>query len=873
MFTRVVRVVSFFVLFFFLWTFGGLFDIAYAVKYSDQRSAFSNQRKTKGQSPEEKLQKQLKEMEQILDDPDLNVCAKNEKLQEKKSEIDGFDKEIRVKFKETEKRLKNARLPQKILKRHYDFVEKYEDNLEELKNNLDAIGQARTIEGEKTALENAKKYIEKLNPPEKHKTLDPNKLPHRTVEPVFKEPRTKPEQFLKELSAEVQKLERAEVKMIQVFEPSDMIVASSGSLEELLSGEANKYESEEVTDFPAYDLSSFLLAAADPPTSDDLAETIEVRFTAAITVKAAELANDPLKIYEWVRNNIEFVPTYGSIQGADYCLQTKQCNAFDTASLLIALLRISNIHARYVEGTVEIPIEKVMNWLGRFSDANAALNLIASGGIPVTGLTSGGEIVMVRMEHAWVEAYVDYIPYRGAVIGDGDTWIPLDASYKQYDFANGLNTDSAVPIDFESLLAEVESQSMINSDIPSITGIPSGTIQNQISTFQSDLRDYMTNNFPEVDNYYELRNALHGYKSIIQKNMRYLPNSLEGKKVIARSNAFSEIPQNLRHTVNFNVNNFLDDDPLVYTASLSELAGKRITLSYAPAAPEDEQVMENAEGILNFPLYLVEVIPELKVEGQTVATGQNVTMGSEQIFNIIFSQPGGDINMANSIVQAGEYHAVGLNGNKVSFQYLYDRVNRWQPDTEADRDNRLGELLYLTSMFYFAKSDYFSNELARSSGIINLRQPSVCNVSMKLNANYVFGTPLSVSSVGLNMDAVHDVVLPVSKDNNNDRKVSFMIQSGLYSSGLEHFLFEYMMDFESVSAVKLLDLASQQNVPIYIIDSENSQRVDELNISIKDKQDIRNLVKLPAYKAGHQKNSFINDHAVCIPLFGKEGLG
>lgn len=31
-------------------------------------------------------------------------------------------------------------------------------------------------------------------------------------------------------------------------------------------------------------------------------------------------------------------------------------------------------------------------------------------------------------------------------------------------------------------------------------------------------------------------------------------------------------------------------------------------------------------------------------------------------------------------------------------------------------------------------------------------------------------------------------------------------------------------------------------------------------------------VKLPVYKAGHQKN-FINDNAVCIPLFGKEGQG
>ena len=46
------------------------------------------------------------------------------------------------------------------------------------------------------------------------------------------------------------------------------------------------------------------------------------------------------------------------------CLQTKICNDFDTASLLIALLRTSGISARYVYGTVEIPIDKVMNWVG-----------------------------------------------------------------------------------------------------------------------------------------------------------------------------------------------------------------------------------------------------------------------------------------------------------------------------------------------------------------------------------------------------------------------------------------------------------------------------------------------------------------------------
>ena len=118
------------------------------------------------------------------------------------------------------------------------------------------------------------------------------------------------------------------------------------------------------------DLSEYMIFAqvSNPPTAADLAETIEIQLTPAITAKAAELNNEPVAIYNWVRNNIEFVPTYGSIQGADYCLQTKLCNAFDTSSLLISLLRASNIPAKYVEGTVEIPIEKVKNCVKRFME-------------------------------------------------------------------------------------------------------------------------------------------------------------------------------------------------------------------------------------------------------------------------------------------------------------------------------------------------------------------------------------------------------------------------------------------------------------------------------------------------------------------------
>jgi transglutaminase-like putative cysteine protease len=193
-----------------------------------------------------------------------------------------------------------------------------------------------------------------------------------------------------------------------------------------------------------------------------LAETIEVKFTPAIQSKAAELGNNPVKIYNWVRNNIEFVPTYGSIQGADMCLQTKQCNDFDTASLLIALLRASGIYARYVYGTIELPIEKVKNWVGGFTDSMEALRLLASAKIPTKGMTVGGEIKYVRIESLWVEAWIDYIPSRGARHKVGDMWIPLDASFKQYNYTQGIDIKSAVPFDAQSFVDQITSTATIN---------------------------------------------------------------------------------------------------------------------------------------------------------------------------------------------------------------------------------------------------------------------------------------------------------------------------------------------------------------------------------------------------------------------------
>jgi hypothetical protein len=71
------------------------------------------------------------------------------------------------------------------------------------------------------------------------------------------------------------------------------------------------------------------------------------------------------------------------------------------------------------------PIDQVMNWVGGVTDPQAALDLIGQGGIPNIALVQGGVVKFVKMEHVWVEAWVDFIPSRGAKNKVGDSWVAL----------------------------------------------------------------------------------------------------------------------------------------------------------------------------------------------------------------------------------------------------------------------------------------------------------------------------------------------------------------------------------------------------------------------------------------------------------------
>ena len=85
---------------------------------------------------------------------------------------------------------------------------------------------------------------------------------------------------------------------------------------------------------------------------------------------ARALKNDPDLIYQYVHDNIEFTPLFGSLKGAVGTLIDGRGNSFDQSSLMVALLKqaslenpaISDVLFQY--GQLSLSSAQLQSWLG-----------------------------------------------------------------------------------------------------------------------------------------------------------------------------------------------------------------------------------------------------------------------------------------------------------------------------------------------------------------------------------------------------------------------------------------------------------------------------------------------------------------------------
>ena len=859
---------------------------------------------TRSQGPAERFEKNLESLRELI----KTVEQKSRKGQEpadeinaiknRKAEIEAIDAELRAEFAVTEKKLKDAKLPGEILKRHQKFTAHYESNLKELIGNLDALSKAEKKSEVDAAVRKAKEHLEKTKGPSRHVPYDPSKLPNRMVKAKPKAPRLTPEDFRRDFPQHKIKSKqkiaasrllpdlltsRAQHKpVLLAFNDSvNNVPFSLWTKASTLPSNADMVGSLQIASSPF-----LLVQAIDQPSAEDLAETPDIQFTVAIRAKAQELGNNPVKIYEYVRNNIEYAPTYGSIQGADQCLQSKICNDMDTASLLISLLRVSGIYSHYEYSTIEIPIEKAMNWVGGVTDPKMAGTILATNGIPAKVLVSGGTIKAVQLEHVYVKTWIDYIPSRGAVHKQGDTWIPLDPSYKQYTYTQGIDMQSAVPFDAQTFANQIQATATINPD-GSVTNVNSALVQQTMQDYQTQVQNYIQQNYPNAT-----VGDVIGKKEIKAQILGILPPTLP-YNIIQTGSEFATVPDNLRETMNFSIPDQTGSGTgLTYSTSLPQIAGKKITLSFSPATANDQKVIESllpsphADGTpiqpselpASFPAYLINLKAELRIDGQVVATGSSVTMGSAQSFTMSLSEPGIGLSNIDNIIQTGEYFGIGVDTGRIGA----DRLNTLKAKIEATKtkleaqnytdltkDDVVGDILYTTITSYFAELDAADEIAARTMTVIRYRVPSVGMFSLALNINEMFGIPISAGPKGMMIDVDRIMQSVFSNDGSMDKVKQFMLSSGSNSSALEHAVPEQLFStptnqVQGISAVKALSAANDQGIPVYVITAANINTIlPLLQLNADVKNDIQNAINAGKIVTAQKTNVTFNGWTGC----------
>lgn len=829
-----------------------------AAREAADRAALERSLQPVGFQAMEQTVKQLRETLVVLrthwDDPEQreSIAAAMERLDRLHDRLAHQHEQALKREQQVAEKLQRGNVPERIQQRYRRSQDRYVERLQQALSALRVLTEADPQHAQPAAVEAAFAALAPEDEPDFQPALQPehrfdrDRLPSRAVEPKDRRaPRMTPEEF------------------------RDDGVSSRPWPRLAAHGDFRLDE----------------LTGADEPRW--LETTTEVKITDAIEGKAAELDHDPVRIHNWVRNNVAWIPSWAAMQDAEHTLSARQGNAFDIASLQIALLRASGVPARYVHGTIDVEADRFRNWAGGFDDVSRAVDHAASGGIPITSRVSGGEIASVRMEHIWVEAALDYFPSRAAVMEAADAWVPLDAAFKQYEFHQRIDVTEVTGIDPVAVAQQFLASGNVEENAGYIQGFDAGILQ----ATQSDAETALETHIDQLPDDATVRDVLGG-REIIARDVDTLPARIPNavQTVGARYDA---LPEALQHRITFGLGTGVFGELRnAVEFAWPEVNGERVTLAFSPATADDEAALEallpegeieDAEDLpSSIPTSLVNVVPELRVDGEVVSSGAPLGVGEEMDFAFTVNQRGIGPQTERKAVVAGSYLHIAVAGGSVSpdrLEHVQQRAERTTGALDSEdeqqlasltREDLLGDLFHAGMLAYFAQLQVLSQQQVREASAQIHLAPSAGTYGYTPNVSNLFGLPRAISPGGVTMDLDRIArTLSVPEAPERDR-APLNTQIGALSSALEHAVPEQQFSTESesaegISAAKALAIANDEGQRIYNIDQSNrDEALDQLNLSSSVRSEIRSAVN-----AG----LVVTTHTDPVTVLGWQGAG
>ena len=299
------------------------------------------------------------------------------------------------------------------------------------------------------------------------------------------------------------------------------------------------------------------------------------------------------------------------------------------------------------------------------------------------------------------------------------------------------------------------------------------------------------------------------------------------------------------------------------TRSLPELAAKQISIGFVPATQADQDTilryLPQGSGTIDLaslpqslPAYLINVKPELRIDGIAVATGASIGLGQAMTLDLTMTTPGLGADIASRSINAGDYAVIMLETGSTATERLNsqetsidDTKTKLQSGATAyTREDVVGNLLQSAGLAYSAEFAVKRGILERSFNVRTMMQPSILLASSTLDTTQVFGLPHTARGKGISLDLTRENSVAASRSGNLDAEKQYNITASLDASGLTARILDDLLGSSSATgAVRALQAAKGAGIPIHTINQANIASVlPLLSLDAETLSDIQNAV-------------------------------
>jgi RHS repeat-associated protein len=491
---------------------------------------------------------------------------------------------------------------------------------------------------------------------------------------------------------------------------------------------------------------------------------------------ARALKYSPDLIYEYVYDNIETLPQYGSLKGPLGTLLDGMGTAFDQAELMYVLLQQSCYAPQYEIGQIQLTATQYQSWLGTDTTWNSLGYVVGTGGIPVgTIWGSTDNVTAVTVGWAWVKVPIN-----------GSSYV-FDPATKSYNRATGLaNPAGAMGYSQSTFLSQAESGAKLNAtSLADIASLNRTNLRNSLASYATNLVSYIRTNSPAAATM-----DIVGGKTIVALPLNTQLRQSALPYAYGTPTDSATMPPQYRTTMAVSVPGA---SPITFNSS--DIYGHRLSLFF------------NAG---NRPVLRLDGV--IQVTGSAVATNSSVGIGITVThpYSQTFANQSGTLSVLSNGSSANASYVISNGWGQVG-RGMIEKHRKLLQQNQAAQSNSsdetvLGESLAMIGYTWLAQNARVQQLTDRFAGTSTIYQHAVGIVGMK-----VVGTSQG-PFVDLPMNFL-GVIQRVGRPSGNAatpvESAAFFTDAGI-SSVLESGTIEQTQPGAiAVSTVKLLDIVSQ----------------------------------------------------------------